>query len=1005
MQMTMPAVTGTPDRPIAVVRAVAILLGLLITFGLLAAAMLDRKSRIDAAKRQSMAVATGVDRLMHFEIRNLERALRGMAEDVDAYAASPADSRWDPSAAIRGVLSRQGELQGIALFDAAGQPLYDGGMRAPGAPTAFPGGMFGGATLQDMASGTAGGVKVGNLQQSGRGEPVVPLALRTLDGNWLVARLRTTELQRMLEGLDIGGSGSVTILDMGGVILARQGPGATQTGKTVSLPDELTLGSTLQREITSELDRVIRFASYSAASDYPFVVAAGLARVDALAPWRNYAVTAASAVVLYWLGMLYLMRRMTAAEAARRKTHDELARHAGWLVRAQQASRAGVWEMDEGGTQVHASAEAAELFGFPRVAGLLPVEEFFQRMHDDDRERVRLEFQWANERRAPFQSEYRIRLPDGGERWINARGALVVDGEGRSQMTGTIVDVSERRAALARLEQAELQFRELFDLNPLPFWVFDVETLAFLAVNAAAIRSYGYLREEFLEMTILQIRPRDAEQAVRASVETVVAESVESRDSSQLWIHETRYGTRLHVRIHSSSIRFDGRPARLVLAEDVSERVAYEQDLAWRASHDEDTGLLKLRPLLERLDAAPAAEGSAGYAVAYVQLRDLELLSPTLGQRTGDAIMREIARRLAEIGGAYGQVGYVPGGGFVVAALDGRRVQAMVASLMAAIAEPVDSDSGSHRVEAWIGIAHKTHDSESAEHVVGYATLAALQARAENTPTMKYEARMAEDASGRLTTIANLRRALSANAFDLHFQPIMRLSDDAIVSVEALLRWRDAFGNFIPPSQFIPLSEESGLIIPIGEWVLSEAARTHVVLADAGFSDIPIAVNVSAVQFLDGSLPQTLRLVRQTYGLAREALQVELTESAMMRRPEDVRASIDELHREGVCIAIDDFGTGFSSMVYLRDLAVDFLKLDRGFVQDVHRDPRNAAICLATISLAHGLGLSVIAEGVEEPEQLEWLRRNGCDMAQGFHIARPAPLDELIQYLRASATG
>lgn len=1002
MEPALSATSRIIDRPIAVVRAVAILLGILITLGLLAAVMLDRNARIDAARRQSMAVAMGVDRLMHFEIRNLERAFNGMSEEIDASVPSPANGGWDISDAIRGVLSRQRELQGIAIHDVAGQPMYDEGVRAPGAPAAFPGGMFGGATLQDLARGAAGRLRVGSLQHSGRGEPVVPLALRTRGGNWLVARLRTSELQKMLEGLDVGASGSAGILDANGVILARHGIGASQIGRKVRLPEGFALGETLQHDIVSELDGVTRFAGYSAASDYPFVVIAGLARRDALAPWRNYAVTAASAVLLYWLAMAYLMRRMTASEALRMKTQEALLRHADWLTRAQEASRAGVWALDVGGAGVQASAEAAELFGFPRVAGSLPLEDFFVRMHDDDRERVRREFQWAIEHRTLFQSEYRIRLPAGGERWINARGALQEDGHGRSQMAGTIMDVSERRAATVRLEQAEQQFRELFELNPLPFWVFDTETLAFLAVNAAAIRTYGYLREEFLTMTILQIRPRDAEPAVRASVDEVVQEEVHNRDSSQIWIHQTRYGTRLHVRVHSSSIRFDGRPARLVLAEDVSERVAYEADLAWRAEHDEGTGLLKLRPLLERLDAAPVEEGGAGYAVAYVQLRDLELLSPTLGQRTGEAIVREIARRLAEVGGAYGEIGYVPEGVFVVAALDGRRVQPMVSSLLAAIDEPVDSDNGSHRVEAWIGIAHKAHDTDSAEHIVGYATLAALQARAENTPTMQYETRMAEQASGRLATIANLRRALTANEFALHFQPILRLSDGAIVSVEALLRWQDAFGNFIPPSQFIPLSEESGLIMPIGEWVLTEAARAHVALADAGFGDIPIAINASAVQFVGGSFPRMLRQVRRAYGLTRDALQVELTESAMMRRPDEVRAAIDDLHRDGVCIAIDDFGTGFSSMVYLRDLAVDFLKLDRGFVQDVHCDARNAAICLATISLAHGLGLEVIAEGVEEDAQLQWLRDHGCDQAQGFHMARPEPLEALIQRLRAS---
>lgn len=177
---------------------------------------------------------------------------------------------------------------------------------------------------------------------------------------------------------------------------------------------------------------------------------------------------------------------------------------------------------------------------------------------------------------------------------------------------------------------------------------------------------------------------------------------------------------------------------------------------------------------------------------------------------------------------------------------------------------------------------------------------------------------------------------------------------------------------------------------------MDKAAEAHVALAAAGIHGVAIAVNVSAVQFLSGTVAQALRDTRQKHGLPRGALHVELTESAMLRRPDVVRAAMEELRHDGVCISIDDFGTGFSSMAYLRDLPADHLKIDRIFVREVHRDPRNASICRALISLGHGLGLTIVAEGVETEEELAWLERSNVDYVQGFHIGRPAPLDEFI---------
>jgi PAS domain S-box-containing protein len=975
---------GTASGRVAVVRWIGVYLGVVITLGLLFTIFQDLTARTEAARRQSMAVTVGVDRLLYFEVRNLERAMRGMAVVADGYALEQEDrSRWDLPGEIRGVVSRHAELQDIDLYGTQGHAIYRGVSA------------YGQDALEiEAAMAQARTLGVGRLVMEGRAEPIVPLVLRTPEGNWLVARLRTTELQKMLEGLDVGRQGSVGILSHDGVVLARLGASGAHVGRQVPLPDELRPGTTVQHDVVSQLDGVERFASFSLTSGYPFVVAAGVSKREALAPWRNYAVTALVLLALYWLGTFYLMRRTSRSEAARDQAHEELLRHADWLSKAQEASQAGVWAMEQGSGAVRASAHAARLFGFPPVPGMLPLDGFFQRMHPEDRDRVEQAFAEAWESGRAFHSEYRILLPDGRQRWIDAKGALVHDGDQVPRMTGTIVDVSERRHQQAHIERAETQFRELFELNPLPFWVFDVASLRFLAVNEAAIRRYGYSREEFLGMTILQIRPPEQS----ADVQDSVVATAEPRDASRVWIHAARDGRRFHVRIHSSSIRFDGHDARLVLAEDVSERVAYEQALAWRAQHDEATGLLNLRTFLERVEQLPAGTAETGYAVVYVQLRDLELVSPMFGRRTRDEIVAAIAARLAAIGGGFGPVAYVPADAFVIAAPQAERWEVLVDQMQALFEASVVSDTGSHRVEAWMGVAFRQRSGESGEDVVGHAALAAVQARAENVPTMHYADLLGEKASARVAIVGRMRNALSNGEFELFFQPIQRVRDGRVVAAEALLRWRTPEG-YVPPSSFIPLSEESGLIVPIGEWVIEQAAQAQAALVSAGFAQVAVAVNVSAVQFMAGSVPRLIREAGRRHGLARGALHVELTESAMLRRPDAAKFAMEELQQDGVCVSIDDFGTGFSSMAYLRDLSLDHLKIDRSFVDHVDQDPRNASICRALIALGKGLELSIVAEGVERAEELAWLSTHAVDHVQGYYIARPAPLGAFIAWL------
>lgn len=668
-----------------------------------------------------------------------------------------------------------------------------------------------------------------------------------------------------------------------------------------------------------------------------------------------------------------------------------------WVRNLERALGGLAADADDDGEprQVRVSEHAAAIFGFPPRAGLIPIEHFFARLHPEDRPRIEAEFAQSRAENAPFLQQYRLLLPDGIVRWLDVRGSFDIDGRGHPRMAGTMVDVTRHHEVLERVARAEDQFRELFERNPLPFWVFDTETLRFLAVNDAAIASYGYSRAEFLAMTILDIRPRSEVDPLRAAI----AERPAHATVDSVWTHLTRDGRRFEVRVHSSAIEFAGRPARLVLAEDVSERLSYERELAWRADHDATTGLLTLPALVARLDARPAGED---YLVAYVRLRDLELVTPMFGGDATDTILREAAGRFAAIGASYGHAAYKPGEAFVVVAVDGRERDrgTMIEELLSATAAPVTSQVGTHALEAWMGLAQgRSGGADGPESVIGHAALAALRAQQENQHTLDYTPVLSEIAGLRLDLVARVRRALARNEFELFFQPIRRLAGRQIVTFEALLRWRQADGSYVPPMHFIPLCEESGLILQVGTWVLEEAARSHKLLEARGRGDIAIAVNVSPVQLQSGDLPAQLQSLYERHGLRRGAIQVELTESVVLRQPEAARALMGALREEGVCLSLDDFGTGFSSLAYLRELPLDYLKIDRSFVIDLGRDPRSDAICHALVALAHGLDLKVVAEGVETSTQADWLQRAGCDKVQGYLFGRPAPLGDFLDTL------
>lgn len=558
--------------------------------------------------------------------------------------------------------------------------------------------------------------------------------------------------------------------------------------------------------------------------------------------------------------------------------------------------------------------------------------------------------------------------------------------------------VSDLTSATTRLADAEQRFRLIFDKSPIPFWVYDTTTLAFLEVNEAAVRSYGYARDEFLAMRITDIRDaHDADELIR------VVASVRAGDEGQpdrVWIHRRKDGSTLDVRLHAVSLDFAGHAARLVLAEDITDSLRTERALTYRATHDVITGLPNTEALVDYLDQGMGRD--AWYEVVYVHLRGIDHVTDTFGLDAGRGVLRAVASRFGRLAGVRGMVAHRPGERFLVAITDPASHDATMSALLDAVTEPVAVNDALHTLDPQIGLARHPADGADAGQVIANAALAAHFKHVDDDPgkVQVYDRLMAQRSMERLTMASRMRQAIERGELTVHYQPIVDARDGQIRSLEALVRWPQADGGSIAPDVFIPLCEETGLIVPLGHWAFGTAARAHAALTAAGHGHLSIAVNVSAVQFRRTDVAAEVRSASLAHGLPSHALQVELTESSLME-PGYALAALTRLNEQGTRVSLDDFGTGFSSLSYLRDLPIDALKIDRSFIVGLGVDERAASICRSIIALARTLDMAVVAEGVERERQRSWLRDNGCDRIQGYFVKAAMPLNDLLAYLVA----
>jgi len=662
----------------------------------------------------------------------------------------------------------------------------------------------------------------------------------------------------------------------------------------------------------------------------------------------------------------------------------------------------GISHVDDAGRYVHVNRALCELLGYTRDELLsLTVKQI---SHPDDKnvaDSLRAKLRAGDI--DSFQIEKRYLHKNGSTVWVQITISVQRDAEGRALNDVSITqDITARKQAELAVQRSEQRFRNLVELSSDWYWEIDAD----LRFTAFGGRDMGDKYEQLLRGRLVWEIPGADRDVGWADLRARLERREPFRDFE--YAYSTNNGHRRFISVSGEPLLDDA--GRFVgyrgVSRDITPRKQAEERIQYLATHDSLTGLPNRVMFAELLNhvLALSHRNQRKFAVLFIDLDRFKFINDSLGHEAGDALLREVAKRLKESLRASDIVARLGGDEFVMLLQDlhnSEQAGVIARKLLSAVIKPIELNGQECRVTASIGISVFPDDAVDESALMMHADLAMYHAKEEGKNNFQfYDGRLETLSLERLTLETRLRRAIERNELSLHYQAKLDLASNEIAGVEALLRWNSAELGAVSPAKFIPVAEETGLILAIGKWVLRTACAQSMQWQRAGLPPVRVSVNLSPRQLNDPELVAAVRNVLADTGLKPDLLELEVTESSVMHNVERALEVLCALKDMGVQLAIDDFGTGYSSLAQLKRFPIDTLKVDRSFIRELPADSEDKAIAEAIIAMGKTLSLTVVAEGVETREQQEFLRERACDQMQGFFFSKPVAAADFAELLR-----
>ena len=577
--------------------------------------------------------------------------------------------------------------------------------------------------------------------------------------------------------------------------------------------------------------------------------------------------------------------------------------------------------------------------------------------------------------------------------------------KGKKYLQSTIRDVSERKAAQEALRQSEEKYRTVLEDIEDGYYETDIAG-NFTFFNDSMCKIWGYPKEELMGMNNRQYADKENAKKLFQTFNEVYRTGKPTKGVD--WQIIRKDGTKRSIEA-SVSLRKDSSGKNIGFRGttcDVTERKHAEEQIQHMATHDALTGLPNRLMFSQLLNHA--IHGAQRYqrqlAVFFIDLDRFKIVNDTMGHDAGDQLLQEIAVRLKQTLRAVDVVARLGGDEFVILIeefSDLSQVETVAGKILSVVIKPVNIMNEECRVTASIGISVFPKDAKEEQALMKNADIAMYQAKEEGKNNYQFYSEDIQSKSLERQSIeTNLRFALERNELSLHYQAQVDFKTNVIKGVEALLRWQNPYLGTVTPTQFIPIAEESGLIIPIGKWVIRTACAQNVAWQRDGLPPVCMAVNLSLRQLMDEFLIEDIKKALDDSGMAPNLLELEITESMVMHNPSRMIAVLTKIKNLGVRLAIDDFGTGYSSLAQIKHFPIDTLKVDRSFIRNIPLDAEDKAITEAIIAMGKTLSLTVVAEGVETVEQMDFLKDHSCDEMQGYYFSKPIVPEQFAELLR-----